>query len=135
MSYHASTLRRFYLWALPLLILAIAFFQSVVENPTAQVPATTVVGAWVLEAIALTALFALLAERGGNLLLTGLYAGWIGWLFRGPVAVLAAAAAGAPPRPLLWPLAQRSLLLYTIAGLLLAAAAWASGLRKRSDQP
>jgi hypothetical protein len=138
-------LRRFLLLALPLLLLLIALFNLGVEvlglatgmGPLvgwkpgrAGVPGAYVVGAWALEAVALTALFLLIDGRGGWHLTNGLAAAWIAWVFRGPLLVLTAAGAGGAAADW-WPLAWRWFGLYTAAGLTLAITARLTGLRRR----
>lgn len=138
-------MRRFLILALPLLLLLIALFNLGVEifglgaglGPLvgwkpgrAGIPGTFVLGAWALEAVALTALFLLIDGRGGWLAVNGLAAGWIAWVFRGPLLVLTAAGTGAGGD--WWPLAWRWFVLYTAAGLTLAVAARLAGLRRRS---
>lgn len=125
------------LWALPLVILVSALHQALAA-PAGPVPrglsALTVIGFWGLEAIALTALFLLLSERGGSFVVSGLLTGWTAWLFRGPVAILSSATAGLPPRPGDWSFSLRALALYSATGLVLAAAAWASSLRRTIEK-
>jgi hypothetical protein len=138
-------LRRFLLLALPLLLLLIALFNLGVEvlglaagmGPLvgwkpgrAGIPGAYVVGAWALEAVALAALFLLIDGRGGWLLVNGLAAAWIAWVFRGPLLVLTAAGAGGPAIDW-WPLAWRWFGLYTAAGVTLAVTARLAGLRRR----
>lgn len=147
MRYHRPTLRRFLLLALPLVLLLIALFNLGVElfgmasdmGPLvgwkpgrAGVPGAFVVGAWVLEALALTALFVLVDGRGGWALTNGLATAWMAWVFRGPMLVLTAAGFGRGAEDW-WPLVWRWFFLYTAAGLVLALAARIAGLRRRRE--
>lgn len=144
LRYHRGTLRRFLLLALPLVLLLIALFNLGVElfgmasdmGPLvgwkpgrAGIPGAFVAGAWALEALALTALFLLVDGRGGWTLTNGLAAAWIAWVFRGPMLVLTAAGFGRGAEAW-WPLAWRWFFLYTAAGIVLALAARAAGLRR-----
>jgi hypothetical protein len=143
--YHPVALARFVLFAVTLLVLLLALFNLGVEvvglDPepgpvvgwragSGGLPGAWVLATWALEALALTALFLLVdrpradGRRGG--LLEGLLAGWIAWVFRGPLLVMSAIGnAGEPHQP--WgQLALRWFVLYTLAGVLLAALArWA----------
>lgn len=140
-------MRRFLLLALPLVLLLIALFNLGVEvfgmasemGPMvgwkpgrAGVPGAFVLGAWALEALALTALFVLVDGRGGWTLTNGLAAAWMAWVFRGPLLVLTAAGFG-PGAGDWWPLVWRWFVLYTAAGLALALAARVAGLRRRRE--
>jgi hypothetical protein len=88
-----------------------------------QMPAATVLATWVLETVALIALFLLVHGRAGSWWLDGLATGWLAWVFRGPLLVLTVAgAAGLGPRPW-WQMAVRWLVLYSLCGLLLGAVA------------
>lgn len=138
-------MRRFLLIAIPLLLLLIALFNLGAEvfgvatgmGPLvgwkpgrAGVPGAYVVGAWALEAVALTSLFLLTDGRGGWHLTNALAAAWIAWVFRGPLLVLTAAGAGGPAPADWWPLAWRWFGLYTAAGVALAITARVTGLRR-----
>lgn len=100
----------------------------------ARLPNAVVLGTWLLESLGLSALF-LLIQGQGSVWLAGLLAGWIAWVFRGPLLVLTVAgtagmagAAGAPAGRW-WPLALSWWFLYTVCGLLLGGTARATGLR------
>ena len=138
---------RYLLFALPLTVLLIALFNLVLElfglapdlGPLVGwhvaawgLPGAYVVGTWALEALALTALYLLIDARGGWSVVNGLATGWIAWVFRGPLLVLTASGAGGR-HAAWWTLAWRWLILYTLAGLLLALAARAAGLRRPGD--
>ena len=105
-------------------------------------PGAWILASWALEALALTALFQLAVgssgEGGAHLWLGGLLAGWIAWVFRGPLLVLAAVSFGGLPGGPWWSLSLRWFVLYTLAGLTLAAVArWThptiSGNRSREE--
>lgn len=117
--------------ALPLLVLTIALFHFGLDMmhvgpeapPLHKVPMFIPVATWLLEALALTALFLLLDGRGVSRWQTGLLTGWIAWVFRGPLLVVAAVSfAGLAARPW-WGLAFSWWILYTFCGLTLAALA------------
>ncbi len=138
-------MRRFLLLALPLVLLAIALFHFALEalgladgaaltapvagalggalggqGAASLLPAWALAGTWVLEAVALTALFLLVQARGAWWL-DGLLAGWIAWVFRGPLLVVTlVAATGVRPGPW-WTLAFYWFVLYSLCGLLLGA--------------
>jgi hypothetical protein len=80
-------------------------------------------GGWLLEAVALVALFLLIQGRGGYLWLDGLMAAWIGWIFRGPILVMTIASFTRLPRDPWWPLTLRWLAVYSLCGLTMAVAA------------
>jgi hypothetical protein len=140
--YHRDPLRRFLLLSLPLLILAMALFHFGLEALGRAPNQLTVSAAgartlppwvplvtWTLESLGLSALFLLVYGRNSLRLLSGLLAGWIAWVFRGPLLVVSVVGiAGLPPAPW-WSMAVSWLLLYTLCGLLLAAAAAAAGLQ------
>jgi hypothetical protein len=133
-------LRRFLIFALPLLVLAMALFHFGLEalgmapDPGAlstarapQLPAWVMLATWMLEAVGLSALFLLIHGRSGRWL-AGLLTGWIAWVFRGPLLVVTVAGlAGLPPGPW-WSMAFSWWVLYTLCGLLLGALAAAAGL-------
>jgi len=138
--YDRRILKRFLLFALPLLILTMALFRFVLEmlgmapDPealsragAAQLPAWVQLATWGLEAVGLAALFLLIHGRNGRLL-AGLLTGWIAWVFRGPLLVVSVAGfAGLPPGPW-WSMAFSWWVLYTLCGLLLGGVAAAAGL-------
>jgi hypothetical protein len=135
-------LRRFLLLSLPLLILAMALFHFALEalgkipNPhtisaagARVLPPWVPLVTWTLESLGLSALFLLIYGRNSVRWLSGLLAGWIAWVFRGPLLVVSVVGiAGLPPSPW-WTMALQWLILYTICGLLLGGAAAASGLQ------
>jgi len=87
-------------------------------------------GGWLLEAVALCALFLLVQGRGGAWWLDGLLAAWIAWIFRGPVLVLAVAEHLGGGRDPWWGLTLRWLAIYSLAGLFLALLARRLGVRR-----
>ena len=87
------------------------------------------VGTWVLEALALAALYLLVQASGGSRLLNGLLTGWIAWVFRGPLLVVAVVTLAGQPAGPWWSMAFTWWVLYTVCGLLLGVVAAASGLR------
>ncbi len=90
---------------------------------SAPPPLRLEVGDWLMQSLGLTALFLLVQGRSGAWWLDGLVAGWIAWVFRGPVLVLTLAAWTRLPRDPWWQLSLRWLALYTLCGLLLALTA------------
>ena len=87
-----------------------------------------VLGVWVLEALALSALFLLIQGRGGRWWLDGLLAAWIAWIFRGPVLVLSVAEVLGRHSERWRELSVQWLVLYSLCGLLLALLARRSGV-------
>ena len=136
-----GALRRFLLFALPLLVLTMALFHFAVEalgmapdaarlSPleTVRLPSWVMLATWGLESVGLAALFLMIQGRGGRWL-AGLLAGWIAWVFRGPLLVVTVASlAGLPPGPW-WALVLSWWVLYTLCGLVLGGVASAAGLQ------
>jgi hypothetical protein len=135
-------LRRFLLFSLPLLVLTMALFHFVLEafgldpdparlarGAAPVLPAWMTLGTWCLEAVGLAALFLLIQGRGGWRWTTGLLAGWIAWVFRGPLLVLAAVGLGGLPPGPWWGLAFSWWILYSLCGILLGLLAAAAGLQ------
>lgn len=133
-------MRRFLLFALPLLILTMALFQFALEvlgldpDPAVlsavtamRLPGWVTLGTWCLEALALTALFLLIQGRERTWS-SGLMAGWIAWVFRGPLLVVSVVGLGGLPAGPWWTLILTWWVLYTLCGLLLGALAAASRL-------
>lgn len=139
MRYDQPPLARYLFFALPLLVLTLALFSFALEALGLQagpgmlgagqaLPPQFVLGTWLLEALGLAALFLILQGRTQTMYLDGLLAGWIAWVFRGPLLVLTVVAVtGQPPSPW-WALALRWLAAYTLCGLLLALLAQRLGL-------
>jgi hypothetical protein len=141
LRYDLRTLRRFLIFALPLLVLTMALFHFVLEalgrapDPAAlslagasPLPGWLVLATWILEAVGLAALYLLIQGRSGRWL-AGLLTGWIAWVFRGPLLVVTVASlAGLPPGPW-WALAFSWWVLYTLCGLVLGGVAAAAALQ------
>jgi hypothetical protein len=140
MRYDRPPVRRFLVLALPALVLAMALFRSALEAlgrlpvllgaaPELRQHPVVVILTWLLEAVALAALYLLVQASGGSRLLNGVLTGWIAWVFRGPLLVIAVVTlAGQPPGPW-WSMAFSWWVLYTICGVLLGVVAAASGLQ------
>lgn len=84
---------------------------------------------WLLEAVALAALYLLVQASGGSRLLNGVLTGWIAWVFRGPLLVIAVVTLAGQPAGPWWSMTFSWWVLYTLCGLLLGVVAAASGLR------
>lgn len=147
-------MKRFLIFALPLLVLTMALFHFALEafgltagaprlaglgaavTPTpgilpvlpGLVPSWAILGTWCLEALGLAALFLLVHGRPGASWANGLLSGWIAWVFRGPLLVVSVTGAGLPPGPW-WAAALSWWVLYSLCGLLLGVLAEGSGLR------
>lgn len=135
-------MRRFLVFSLPLLILAMALFHFALEvlgrtpDPSAlspsggrELPGWVALATWILESVALSALFLLIYSRNGGRWLSGVLTAWLAWIFRGPLLVVTVAGiAGLPPGPW-WGVALGWWVLYTICGLLLALSATVAGLQ------
>jgi hypothetical protein len=131
MRYDRRPLRRFLVLALPALVLAMALFRSAVEAlgrapallsaaPELRQHPVLVILTWLLEAVALAALYLLVQASGGSRLLNGVLTGWIAWVFRGPLLVFAVVAYARLPREPWWGLAFHWLALYSLCGLAVA---------------
>ncbi len=135
---------RFIAYAVPLLILLLALFGFTVELLDAEprkgsvirlalfeqprVPGQLVIGTWLVEASGLIALFLLAQGRFAAWWLDGLVAGWIAWIFRGPLLVITIVVAARQPQDPWWKLAFGWWVLYSVCGLSLAILARRSGL-------
>lgn len=127
---------RFIVLALPLLILLLALFGFTVEILDLEprngsvvklavlepplVPEPLVLGAWLVEACGLVALFLMTQGRCGRWWLDGLVAGWLAWIFRGPLLVITIVVAVRQPQEPWWTLAFGWWVLYSVCGLTLA---------------
>lgn len=121
---------RFLLLAIPVLLLALGLCHFAADMlgietgpslaPGEALPALYVIGAWLLEAVALTALFLLVAGRTSARFLDGLFTALCGWLFRGPVLVLTAASMFRSKTDILWRASIVWLAMYLLCGLLLS---------------
>jgi|HubBroStandDraft_3_1064219.scaffolds.fasta_scaffold257091_1 hypothetical protein len=137
LGYDLRALRKFLLFSLPLLVLAMAVFRSLLaaigrtpqlgQGAGSGMPAWVLVGTWLLEALGLSALFLLIQGGGGSRALNGLLTGWIAWVFRGPLLVVAVVTLGGLPAAPWWAMALSWWFLYTLCGLLLGAIAAAAG--------
>jgi hypothetical protein len=140
LRYDRRPLRRFLVLALPAIVLAMALFRFAVEAsgrapallsaaPELRQHPVLVILTWLLEAVALSALYLLVHASGGSRLLNGVLTGWIAWVFRGPLLVIAVVTLAGQPAAPWWGLTFSWWVLYTICGLLLGVVAAASGLR------
>ena len=142
MRYDLRALRRFLAFSLPLLLIAMGLFHFVLEalkrapDPAVlshaevtRLPGAVMLATWVLEAVALSALYLLVQGRGRGRWLSGLLAGWIAWVFRGPLLVVTVVGLAGLPRGPWWTLSFSWLVLYTVCGLILGAAASAAALQ------
>ncbi|HXO21011.1 MAG TPA: hypothetical protein VOA87_13935 [Thermoanaerobaculia bacterium] len=144
-------MRRFLLFALPSLVLVMALFNfaletfGLVSDPSLlarlggagahDLPSWVVLGTWILEALALAALFLLAQGRDGGSLWNGLLAAWIAWVFRGPLLVITVAGLGGLKPGPWWGMVFWWWILYTLCGLLLGALARSAGLgRPRREE-
>jgi hypothetical protein len=142
LRYDLRALRRFLIFALPLLVLTMGLFRFALEvlhrapdpallspSSVASLPGWVILATWILEAVGLSALYLLILARGGSRFAAGLLAGWVAWIFRGPLLVVTVVGlAGLPPRPW-WGMAFSWWILYSICGLVLGAAASAARLQ------
>ena len=122
---------RFLGFSLPALVLTLGVFTFALETlgfevgadllgPGRVVPPLFQLGAWLLEAVGLTALFLILQGRTSSSFLDGLLAGWIAWIFRGPLLVLTVVAVTPRSPEPWWSMALSWLVLYTLCGMVLA---------------
>jgi hypothetical protein len=129
-------LKRFVLLALPLLLALFALFNvglelagyepelgPLVGRPAGGfgLPGGWVIATWGIESIALSALYLLIVGPAVPRFSSGLLAGWIAWVFRGPLLVITAVGYGGLAHGPWWRLSLRWLVLYTLAGALLGA--------------
>lgn len=124
LGYHRPPLLRFVLLALLLTILLIGIGSLVADFADGgrfgpRLEGRFVLGGWLLQAVGLVALFLLIQGRGGAWWVDGLLAGWLAWIFRGPVLVLALAENARASAASGWSIAARWLLIYTVCGLVL----------------
>ena len=102
------------------------------DSLAADLPGWVRLATWALEALGLSTLFVLVHGREWGWV-SGLLTGWIAWVFRGPLLVVAVVGhAGLPPGPW-WSLAFRWWVLYSLCGLLLGAVAAAVGLGREAE--
>jgi hypothetical protein len=144
--YHLTDLGRFLIISLPLLIVVMGLFTLALHatgfapsmaalearglaRPEA-LPLGISAGGWLIEALALTALFLLIQGRAGAWWMDGLIAGMIGWVFRGPILVLSIVSLSRLGSEPWWQASLRWLLLYSLCGLVLAITARAVHLER-----
>ena len=124
---------RFTIYALPLLVLLLALFGFAVDifdlEPqhgsvvklvlfgSKVLPPHIVLATWLLEAAGLLAIYFLAQGRFGWL--DGVVAGWIGWIFRGPLLVVTVVTGTGQVQQRWWKIALAWWVLYTICGLAL----------------
>lgn len=135
MSYHRHPLLRFLLLAVLASVLVLGLGTLVLDwvdggSFGPKLDGKFVLGAWALEALALSALFLLVQGRGGNWWFDGLLTAWMAWIFRGPVLVLTVAEVLGRGRAPWWDLSLRWLVLYSLCGLLMALLARRLGVRR-----
>lgn len=144
---------RFVIQAVPLLVFLLALFAFTVRyfgyGPAGAVavldPGRTallpLLGAWLLEAFGLVALYLLIAERSGgqstaSRLFDGLLAGWVAWIFRGPLLVVTVVAAAGRPHAPWGRLAFGWWVLYSVCGVALAILdGWRTRGKERPPEP
>jgi hypothetical protein len=134
-GYHRPPLLRFVLLAILSTVLllgtAALVFDALDDGSSGRrLDGAVVLGGWVLEAMALTALFLLIQGRASAWWLDGLLTAGLAWIFRGPVLVLQVADVLGDNSVHWWHLSQRWLLVYSLCGLLLAFLARRLGVRK-----
>ncbi|HEX2165276.1 MAG TPA: hypothetical protein VHM02_15125 [Thermoanaerobaculia bacterium] len=127
-------MKRFLLFALPLLLVLFALFSLLLELAGFEpelgpligwragsygLPGGWVLATWALESLALAALYLLVERPTAPRFSTGVLVGWIAWVFRGPLLVITAVGFGDLPAAPWWRLTLRWFVLYTLAGLLL----------------
>ncbi len=131
LRYDRRPLNRFLLLCIPLLVMIMALFGLVQELAGVEAPfesgwhpkalgARVAIASWILESTALTALFLLARGRAPTWWLDGFLAGWLAWLFRGPVVILAIASMSEAHSVSWGHLVLNWWLLYSICGLTLA---------------
>lgn len=128
--YDLRALLRFLALSIPVLLLTLGLGHFVADmvgidtgpslGSNEALPAVYAVSAWLLEAVALTSLFLLVAGRTSARILDGLFTGLCAWLFRGPVLVLTIASMPRTRIDGLWAASWVWLGLYLLCGCLLA---------------
>lgn len=146
LRYHLTALGRFLAISLPLLVVLMGafpmFLGAVGLGPSmAALEATGLArpdalplglsaAGWLIESLALTALFLLIQDRTGAWWMDGLVTGLIGWVFRGPILVLSIVSLSRLGSDPWWPMAMRWLVLYSLCGVALATTAQAVRLKR-----
>lgn len=96
---------------------------SLSQGAASALPGWVILGSWCLEALGLCCIYLLVGAGGSGPYWNGLMAGWIAWVFRGPLLVISVVTlAGLPPGPW-WSLTFRWWILYTLCGFLLGLSA------------
>lgn len=137
---------RFLVIVLPLLVALTGLFGFVLESIDSQpakgqlarpgldrpdgVPLGVAAAGWLVESLALTALFLLIQGRSGRWWMDGVVAGLIAWIFRGPVLVLSVASLSRLGSDPWWRMSIRWLVLYLLCGLTLAVVARRLGVER-----
>ncbi len=145
--YHAGSVLRFVLLAIPLALLVLALAAVAADGfgyapdlgplearglaRPGGLPPAVAWAALLFEAVALVALFLLIEGRSGSWWLDGLATGLAAWLFRGPLLVLTLAALTRLPTEPFWQMARAALVAEPAAALAVAALARAA----RRDRP
>ncbi|HEX9734382.1 MAG TPA: hypothetical protein VGG06_20615 [Thermoanaerobaculia bacterium] len=123
---------RFVLHAVPLVAVLLFLFSLAAGvfdlGPSAamtvldwrRVSLRLLLGTWLFEAFGLVALYLLVEGRSGRRWLDGLMAGWVAWIFRGPLLVVTVVVAAGGPQASWFRLALGWWVLYTVCGLALA---------------
>jgi len=131
-GYDFSTLLRFILHSVPILVLFLAVFGLVVGHVDfgpvgtltvigpGSAPAQIVLATWLLEAFGLIVLFLLIEGRSRLWWLDGLLTAWVAWIFRGPLLVVTIVVAAGRAQQPWWRMALGWWVLYTVCGLTLA---------------
>ncbi len=145
-GYHLTDLGRFLLLSLLLLVLLMGLFTLALGafdlappmddlarlglERARPLPLRISAGGWLIESLALTALFLLIQGRAGAWWLDGIVSGLIGWVFRGPILVLSVVSWSRLSSSPWWPMSLRWLVLYLICGAALAIVARAVGVER-----
>lgn len=145
-GYHLTALARFLFIALPILVVVMGLFSFGLVafelmppmdelarlglERTRALPIQVLAGGWLIESLALTALFLLIQGRSGAWWLDGIVTGLIGWVFRGPILVLSVVSWSRLGSSPWWPMSLRWLVLYLICGLVLAIVARRVGVER-----
>ena len=149
-GYHLTALGRFLLLSLPILVLLMGLFSHALValdltppmdelsrlglERTQPLPLRVSAGGWLIESLALTALFLLVQGRAGAWWLDGIVSGLIGWVFRGPILVLSIVSWSRLSSSPWWPMSLRWLALYLVCGLALAMVARLFGVEKTDSE-
>lgn len=122
---------RFFIYAVPLTLLLLLLFSVTISafdvGPAGSLTVLSlksasfrlVMGTWLLEAFGLVAMYLLVSGRG-NWWLDGLMAGWVAWIFRGPLLVVTIVVAAGQEQAPWFRLIVGWWVLYSICGLSLA---------------